>query len=237
MLRLKKVVTVLTNWYFLMAFIRFGVVAAVEHIFVIKSCKPKTLIDVGANKGQFSLAFRSVRPDSQIFAFEPLDPAADKYESVFANDLKSRLERSAISDSSGTATFYVADREDSSSLLRLGSAQNEIFAVSQRTETTVKIDKLGAFIDMKSLSHPIMLKVDVQGAELLVLKGIDDIHLIDFIYVELSFIELYSDQPLFQDVSNFLIGQGFGLRGIFNQFVDPERGAIQADCLFKRNLH
>jgi FkbM family methyltransferase len=236
MLRLKKLVTVFTNWHLLVIFVRFGVVAAVEHIAVIKFCNPATLLDVGANKGQFSSAFRSVMPTSTIFAFEPLNDAANKFERVFSGDRSCRLIRSAVSNESGTTVFYVADREDSSSLLKLGKGQNEIFHVSQRAETTVDVNRLGALVNLEMLTGPVMLKIDVQGAELFVLKGIEKINLIDFIYVELSYIELYTDQPLFQDVSNFLLERGFVLKGVFNQFFSRDCGAIQADFLFERTF-
>ena len=81
---------------------------------------------------------------------------------------------------------------------------------------------------------PVMLKIDVQGAELAVLRGIANLDRIDFVYVELSFVELYEGQPLYADVQRELTARGFALRGAFNQAFTDHFGPTQLDCLFAR---
>lgn len=77
------------------------VAASVEHPSAIRTCAANTLLDAGANKGQFSLAFRSLRPSARIIAFEPLPEAAGTFERLFAGDESTSLQRVALADAEG----------------------------------------------------------------------------------------------------------------------------------------
>lgn len=231
---MRKGLSLLTRTAFVRAIIQHRVVAAVEHLKPIRFCAANTLIDAGANKGQFSLAFRTIRPRAHIIAFEPLPEAAGTFEELFATDDLTRLERTALGPNAGSAKFYVADRTDSSSLLELGAAQERAFGVRQATTIEVPVERLDESIDFTLLAHPIMLKVDVQGGEQGVFEGCDTLTEIDYIYVELSFVELYHDQPLFSEVNGYLEQRGFRIMGVFNQVVTAEYGPTQVDVLFER---
>ena len=211
-----------------------GVAAATEHFAAIRASEPNTLIDAGANKGQFSLAFRSLRPHAHVFAFEPLPEAADTFEKLFSNDPLTRLQRLALAEREGAAEFHVTDRPDSSSLLEPGKGQERAFGVHPARAIKVPITRLDASLDLQVLSRPILLKVDVQGGELGVFEGCDQLSCLDFIYVELSFVELYLSQPLFEDVTAYLAARGFRIIGIFNQVTTDEFGPTQVDVLFQK---
>ena len=213
---------------------RHRVAATTENFDAIRICAANTLLDAGANKGQFSLAFRALRPGAQIIAYEPLPAAADLYEEVLPSDGRTRLQRVALSSSEGSAKFYVADRADSSSLLPPGIGQERAFGVRGATTIEVPVSRLDACVDFAGLAHPILLKVDVQGGELELFKGCDTLAEVDLIYVELSFAELYEGQPLFQEVTDYLQTRGFTIAGIFNQAITDEFGPTQFDALFKR---
>lgn len=229
-----KLLALVSRGPFRRALAKHRVAGAIEHLDAISWCAPRTLVDVGANKGQFALAFRALVPGGAIHAFEPLPSAARRFEAVFADDKDVILHRCAIGAKRNQATFFVADREDSSSLLELGAGQKEAFSVSGKSQITVAVRPLDDEVELAALPRPTMLKVDVQGGELAVLEGIRAIELIDAIYVELSFVELYVGQPLFEDVRAHLADRGFVLRGVFNQAFTQAFGPTQADCLFVR---
>ena len=63
-----------------------GVSPTWEHERIMRSLKVDTVVDVGANVGQFSLLSRICWPESRIFAFEPLDRAAGKFRKIFPHD-------------------------------------------------------------------------------------------------------------------------------------------------------
>lgn len=231
---IRKGLSILTRPYFFNAAVRHRVAAGSEHLGAIRFCAANTLIDVGSNKGQFSLAFRKLRPHARIIAFEPLPEAADTYEGVFVRDPLTELERVALASRERLAQFHVADRTDSSSLLRPGKGQERAFGVHAASTIDVSVKRLDECVDMTALDHPILLKVDVQGGELSVFEGCDSITHIDFIYVELSFVELYEGQPLFQEVCGYLVNRGFNVAGLYNQIATAEFGPTQVDVLFKR---
>lgn len=84
------------------------------------------------------------------------------------------------------------------------------------------------------LTRPTLLKIDVQGFELEVLKGaVEILPAIDAVYVEVSYIPLYQGQPLRDDIEHFLCSVGFECVGAFNDYSHKgER--IQSDLLFRR---
>ena len=233
--RLIKLVALLRQPTFRRTLLRHRVAAAVEHVGAIRFCTPATLLDVGANKGQFSILARMLWPDALIHAFEPLPAAADRFAAVFRDDPRTCLHRVALGREAGTATFYVTDREDSSSLLQPGSGQKEAFGVGRKSEIEVPVVRLDGVVGWADLPRPILLKIDVQGGEQDVLRGIADLERLDFLYIELSFVELYEGQALFEEIREYLATRGFLLRDMFNQAFTTRFGPTQADCLFVRN--
>jgi FkbM family methyltransferase len=220
---------------FALAMLRHRIGATTEHIEAIRLCKAATLLDIGANKGQFSLAYREFTPEGRILAFEPFPESAGKFRAVFADDARAELHQTALADKEGEATFYVTTRKDSSSLLEPGAAQEAAYGVRDEATTTVAVKRLDQVVDMGALARPVLLKIDVQGAELKVLEGCVDLESADFLYIELSFVELYKGQPLFDDVEAYLRRRGFTPAGFFNQSVTKEFGPTQVDVLFARS--
>lgn len=99
----------------------------------------------------------------------------------------------------------------------------------------VEMAPLHAFIGPGDLHAPALLKLDVQGFELAALEGCAS--LLDrfaAIYVECSFLPLYADQPLADEVLAYLRDQGFRLSGVYNLTHDRIGRAVQADFMCVR---
>lgn len=209
--------------------------AAVEHKSIIKYLRPQTLLDVGANKGQFSLLVRNLLPATEIIAFEPLASEADIFERNFAGDARCKLMRFALSDRAGSAQFHVADRADSSSLLPIGDGQRAAYGMDEAHTLAVEVRRLDEVVTLDQLSGRVLLKIDVQGAEDMVLRGSTALlpH-IDLVYLEASFVELYEGQKLAGDVVAQMDGLGYALRSIGSTSNTRHFGATQADLLFSR---
>jgi FkbM family methyltransferase len=212
---------------------RAGVVPSVDHASLLRRLRPATVIDVGAHSGQFALLVKTECPDARVVSFEPQPEPAKMYRRFLGT--AADLRAVALGDTEGTATMNVTRASDSSSLLPIGTEQTTRFPGTDHVSVlTVPVSTLD--IEFPSpLPGPVLLKIDVQGFELAVLHGgVQFLSTVQWIYVELSFIELYSGQPLAPAVIRFLDQQGFEMNGAFNVSEGPDGEAVQADVLFTR---
>ncbi len=216
--------------------LRFGVGAAIEHRAALGPLRLQTVVDVGANVGQFSLLARALNPGARIVAFEPLAEAAARYRRVFAGDACATLIRAAIAPQRGTATLHLSAAADSSSLLPITPRQVTRFPGTEEVGAIpVAAGPLGDYLDRADIAPPALLKIDVQGFELEVLRAcLPLLDAFEHIYVEASFEELYAGQALVPDVRAYLDECGFRETGRFNTVRLRDGTPVQADFLFQR---
>lgn len=226
----------MTRSRYVSALLQHRVAAGIEHEAVLLSIRPEFVVDVGANRGQFSLAVRSCAPTASIVAFEPLPVPASTYREIFHSDRRVTLHEAAISQRIDTATIHVSTRDDSSSLLPIAERQVQLFPGTQEAGLTeVRTTRLDAVVTAQAIVKPSLLKLDVQGYELEALEGCSGlIDFFDFVYVECSFIELYRGQHLAHDVLDWLRSKAFILAGVYNVTCSPDGVSVQADFLFRR---
>lgn len=217
--------------------LRLAVAAGVEHEAVLRPLDCRTVIDIGANRGQFALAVRHYVPNAKLISFEPLKEPAARFRTVFAGDSTTVLHEAAIGPESEQRTMHISAQDDSSSLLPITSLQGEIFPGTIEVSTVaVRVAPLDAFVSEIDIAGPALLKLDVQGFELEALRGCDSLLTsFQWIYCESSFVELYSGQHLTAEVIDWLSSKGFRIQGIYNPAYDHDGRAIQADFLFRRS--
>ena len=214
--------------------VRRGVLPTLEHQELLAALGPSLVVDVGANRGQFSLDVRRALPDARVVAFEPLTPEADLYEQVFASTPTHVLHRVALSSAPGSTTFHVSAARDSSSLLPIGDRQSAVFPGTEEVATQiVEVRTLDDFADELASDGPALLKIDVQGAELEVVRGADaTLGSFRWIYLEMSFVELYDGQPLADTMIDELRDRGFRLAGTGTPSISGGL-PVQVDALFE----
>lgn len=207
------------------------VVPTIEHAPALRAVEPATVIDVGANKGQFSSFARVRWPGARILAFEPLPRPAARYRKVLGNG--ARLFTCALGAEDGQMEMHVASRDDSSSLLALGNEQKSIFHMDEVATVKVDVRRLDHVI-ADLAEPPALLKIDVQGFEFEVLRGLGELaKVVEWIYVETSFVELYTGQRLHDEVAALLSQLGYEQSIEHNVTVDGDR-KVQADFLFSK---
>jgi len=231
-----KLIKILFQPFFIKALFK-GCAAGTEHLSVLRNLECDYVVDVGANRGQFALIARKLFPKACIHSFEPLDEPAKIFESVFIDDKNITLHRCAIGSKNEIMTIHVSERDDSSSLLPIGHNQYELFPHTGESEVrTTSVLPLSEVIKIDDISNKSLLKIDVQGYELEVLKGcMTVLDKFMYIYVECSFIELYEGQAFASEVIDFLHKKNFVLSGVYNMCYDHNGKAIQADFLFKKS--
>ena len=216
---------------------RHRVAAGVEHAAVLRQLDGcRTVVDIGANRGQFALVARHCFPGAAVISFEPLPRPAAVYRTVFAGDERARLVETAIGPEPGEAVIHLSARDDSSSLLPITARQNALFPGTAAAGTaTIRVVRLADAVLAEDLVVPALLKLDVQGFELQALAGCEDVlERFAWVYVECSFMELYAGQSFADEVIAWLRERGLRLVGVYHMAYDGEGRAVQADFLFGR---
>lgn len=210
-----------------------GVVPTFEHGVALDGLNPTLVLDVGANKGQFSAFALNRWPSARVVAFEPLAGPATRLSKVVGGRVEVR--RSALGDASGAAQIHVASRADSSSLLALGARQRQIFHMDEVGLEKVQVERLDQCRDLFADGDRALLKIDVQGYEYEVISGTAGVaSYVPWVFVEVSYQELYEGQKLLPQVQDLLAGMGYELRSLHNLQRDEHGNQLQADAFFVR---
>jgi FkbM family methyltransferase len=212
-----------------------GIAPTIEHRRALRRFQFQSVVDIGANRGQFASFARETFPGCQLYCFEPLKRATVRFRKAFEFDQFTELFPFGIGQVRKRTTLNVATRDDSSSLLAPADLQQSIFGASLKSHEVVEVRPLDDCLTAGMLRKPALLKIDVQGSELDVLRGCDSLlNSFDAIYVECSYLELYRSQPLAVDVIGWLDTHDFAIAGVYNQWDDEFHGPVQADFLFVR---
>ncbi|HEX3054391.1 MAG TPA: FkbM family methyltransferase [Aggregatilineaceae bacterium] len=128
----------------------------------------KVIYDVGASAiGVYSLA-AAVSGAHRVVAFEPAPQNCIRLrENIRLNRLKDiiRVVPNAVSDQNGTVDFYIVQNTDGLHSLAAG-----LYEKQQRISVpTVSLD---SFIEQSREPEPDLIKVDVEGAEVRVMRGL-----------------------------------------------------------------
>jgi FkbM family methyltransferase len=232
--KLVKLVRLLAHGDYRAALRKGRVAAAIEHERLLKTMDFATVVDIGANRGQFALVSRHCYPTANIVSFEPLAAPSRRFRAVLDSDKRVTFHQVAVGAACSEAVMHVSARDDSSSLLPISALQESLFSGTSEVGTeTVQVVPLEQRLPADQIQPPALLKLDVQGYELTTLQGCESLlHLFANVYVECSFVQLYEGQSLADDVIAYLRQHGFGLQGIYNVHYDPAGRAIQADFLF-----
>ena len=100
--QLRKLAKVLANSGYRTSLRRAGVAAAIEHESLLKTLDFATVVDIGANRGQFALVARRCFPAARIIAFEPLAGPAERFRTALGGDPLITLHQVAIGPANGT---------------------------------------------------------------------------------------------------------------------------------------
>jgi FkbM family methyltransferase len=199
---------------------------------------PKTVIDVGANVGQFAVASAKLFPNVSVHSFEPNPDCVallKKHVESLGNVLVYPI---ALGDEEGEVTFHVNSHSHSSSILPLSKNHLEAFPDAREVSSIqVKVFTLDTIFSGIELAAPVLLKLDVQGYEAQALRGaVETLKRVDYVILEASFKPMYEGEMLFMEIVRLMDGYGFSFLRPVGWLNDPNTGEIiQMDALFQRN--
>lgn len=191
--------------------------------------RPGTVFDVGAAQGDWTRACSSEFPDARYVLLEPLEEFASRLEELVAQLPHAAVFKAAGSATSGIAELHVHRDLVGSSLLREaeGGATD---GIPREVETTT-IDDIAS---RAQAEPPFWMKLDVQGAEIQVLRGATQtLVATDLVLMEVSLLPFFLGGPILDDIVAFMRGAGFVAYDILGPTYRPIDGALgQVDIAF-----
>ena len=204
----------------------------------LKDFNVNTILDIGANEGQFAIEVSRFIPNAHIYSFELLK---DIFEKLIANSYKIcssfQCYNVALGNFNGITKIFRSHFSPSSSLLEMAKLHEQAFPFTKkRWEEEVIVRRLDDVIEEKNLNliDNVFIKLDVQGYEKEVIYGgLNTFKKAKIVVTDISFYELYKRQPLFEDVYNLLLSIGFKYKGSINTTFHSKTGLpLFADAIF-----
>ena len=198
----------------------------------------QTVLDVGANTGQYSQGLRKAGFKGRIISFEPASMAYDELKKRALRDKNWQVFNFALGEINGFSSIHISGHSPSSSFLPMTLLHLEASPGSEYlNEEKIEIKTLDSIYDALGITDGnVFLKVDTQGYERKVLDGaIRSLSLIKGIQLELSAYELYVGEEIYYSTCRFVEERNFRLVRIIPGFTHKRtHEMLQFDALFFR---
>ena len=201
---------------------------------------------VGARSGSHSFPLNKIF-DSEIFLvmYDADENCIEQIEDELKqNNVKYKVINSGVGEKSENRTLYLNYDPNTSSFLKVNQKYSEYYyssagkydyvvgdSYSVVKKCSVNVKPLDELCNEYNVSYPDVLSMDTQGTELEILKGaIKSLKNSVAVLTEVSFLPLYENQPLFNDVNEYLTDQGFIFCRFYGEHSDmsPIRAPIGA---------
>jgi FkbM family methyltransferase len=171
------------------------------------------IIDGGAHDGGTIVTLKQYIPNATIHAFEPLTNLGLKkcikhYDDIVINHV-------ALGDYDGTSKFNVNCYDDTSSILN-SLSEEDVYKTKETID--VPVMKLDSYVETKNIDKVDIIKLDVQGYELSVLKGAKEtLDSTSIVFTEVWFKKHYNEQCSFFDIYDYLSSLDFEIFNIYSK--------------------
>ena len=197
-----------------------------------------TVIDIGSNKGQFILLVEKMFNNVKILSFEPIKEVYLKQKKFFSKNKNIDIFNFGLGAKKKDVILNISKKNDSSSILKIKypNQLSKKFEIIENRKISIKT--LDEILSTFNLKKNILIKLDVQGYELEVLRGANEIlSRIKYIIIEIAENQFYKDQETNNSIINYLNQKNFEILKSCNHFKIEEINYSQKDFLFvNRNL-
>ncbi|HWK05466.1 MAG TPA: FkbM family methyltransferase [Puia sp.] len=210
-----------------------------QRLALFKRFDIRTIVDIGANQGQYATYMRGIGFEGTIISFEPVRATYEKLSSLATGDVKWVTKNMAFGDTDMEATINVSENTLSSSLLPpLDGFLHSTPEAKVVSQEKVKVVKLDTWVpDLLKNEKNYFLKVDAQGYERKILEGAQlSLHHFAGIQIELSLTSLYEGENTFFELFPLILSKGFKLYVMENGYCNPVTGEVlQLELILFRN--
>ncbi len=197
------------------------------------------VIDAGGNNGEWTTNYRQTFPEAEVIVFEPFPASIESLQRAFAADPKVTVIGKALGETNAQRTLFCNKLSATNSLFPVDPAIHEMLPdpswVTAESEIATQIVTLDDYCSEASIARVNVLKLDIQGAELLALRGAQGLLFrgaVDLIYTELLFHPHYRGQAYFFEIAQFLHQNGYRLHGLYNLLNNAAGRMWQGDAIF-----
>ncbi|MBI2567661.1 MAG: FkbM family methyltransferase [Candidatus Schekmanbacteria bacterium] len=196
------------------------------------------IFDVGAHHGHLSLSFRSLFPKATIYAFEPFPKSFERLKENTSTDPLIKTFNFGLSDTSGQLTFNSNVASVTNSLLETDTRGEETWGdgvLNTKEKIIAQFTTLDSFVREMSIPRIDILKLDVQGAEYMVLRGGRDFlsrSNVTLVYSEIITQPTYNGQLLFHESLADFYSHGFIVHNIYNISLKTDGRLRQLEVIF-----
>jgi len=199
--------------------------------------KIETVLDIGANIGQYGKYLRIDGYKNDIISFEPIKHVYSQLEANIRKDSKWIAYNYAIGDFDGSSQINISQNIVSSSIMDIKASHVEAAADSVYiAKEEIKVKKLDSIFDEMGIKNKrIYMKLDTQGFEYKVLQGaINSLKYIDTLQIEMAVQPLYEGEELYYKISDFLYQMDYKLIKIVRGLTRENGELLQFDGVFHR---
>lgn len=171
----------------------------------------KIIIDAGAANGVISKKFSDAFPHSKVYSFEPIKATYEELVKTTEGNKNIIRINKAIGSMPGTSVINVLNRITSSSILDVNKRiADPVFSGSLKQANTEAITISTLDSEIPFDNNVSILKMDVQGYELEILKGgTETLKRTDILLLEMQNHHYYTNAPMYFDLDKFLREQNF----------------------------
>ena len=200
---------------------------------------PRVILDVGANRGMTVDRYLREYTDAQVIAVEPLPHLAELLSQRYSARKNTLVVNAAIDRRCGSRVLHNTVADGNSSFFRVSEQQRTCLGHDDKTRIKQSLDVATTTLDSLAEEHGLqsidILKMDVQGAELLALEGADALlseRRITALYCEVLFAPIYEDQCHFHEVAALVCGYGYWLYDLFGANHQLDGSITHSNALF-----
>ncbi len=207
---------------------------------LIRQAKIEEVLDIGAHVGDYGLDLRSSGFKGRIVSIEPNPEPFKVLSDRVKSDGRWTAIAAAVADKPGRMDLYISSNVVSSSLLQMNDLHVQAAPESAPVGTlAVDVITVDSLIASQKLFRPLLVKLDVQGAERLVLEGGKELFRsegpVQAIETELSVQRLYDGQVLHLELLEILSAYGFRLWALNPGLVSKKGELLQYDAQLIRH--